>query len=261
LEYRPQFEKLGKAAIAQELIPREDLKSLFLTPNGKNWYSYIFKELNTRFEKIQNNNFSVITFNYDRSFEQYLSTAIKYAHQRTDKEVAEKMSHFKIIHMHGQLGYLPWQKSSSEQKIVREYSSICTPEKIKIASEYIKNIHEGDKLNDNLELTLANEELGLAERIIFLGFGYNQVNLDRLNLKNFERTNVEIRGSCYGLTLRERDQIINKILPSRYLNVQTDRPRRIQLGDPTLKTLDFLRENITFSERVPFASNGQYIEG
>jgi len=74
---------VGKLAIAYALIPCEDEGKLFqrdFGSRGGHWYEYLFGRLNTDFRDFARNQLSIITFNYDRSLEHYLLTALKNTH-------------------------------------------------------------------------------------------------------------------------------------------------------------------------------------
>jgi len=80
LEHRTEFLEVGKAAIAALLLPCEKEESLFDLNRDSRWYEYLFQKLNAGFEDFANNRIAFITFNYDRSLEFYLFTALKHAY-------------------------------------------------------------------------------------------------------------------------------------------------------------------------------------
>src|SRR5687767_3207796 len=73
LEHRKDLVDLGKKLIALTLIPFENSASLFRFQNS--WLRYMFSKLNSSFDDFQNNQLSIITFNYDRCVEHFLFTA------------------------------------------------------------------------------------------------------------------------------------------------------------------------------------------
>ena len=85
LEHRPEFLDVGKAVIALELIQCEREHELFKR-DGKSWYEYLFNELNTVFDDFDQNKLSILTFNYDRSLEHYLLTALQHSYGRPVSE-------------------------------------------------------------------------------------------------------------------------------------------------------------------------------
>ena len=75
LEPRIEEERyLGKLAITNALIPFENIDPLF-SPDS--WYTLFFNMLNSKFDDFEKNKISFITFNYDRSLEQFLMTTLK----------------------------------------------------------------------------------------------------------------------------------------------------------------------------------------
>jgi hypothetical protein len=176
LEYRNDFLDIGKAAIAVVLLPLEKTGTLF-KPENSNWYELLFGVLcdGTPFEKVDQNKLSVITFNYDRSLEQYLFTALKNSYNKSDKECAGKLSRFPIVHVHGSLGALPWQTGSLIPVV---YDSEGETACVGRAASNIKIIPEATI--DTPEFHQAHKLISEAERLMFLGFGYHPKNMERL---------------------------------------------------------------------------------
>ncbi len=78
LERRPEFLDVGKLAIAFCLMPFEKEENLYYPDpsRGGDWYEYLSVKLNSSFEEFGQNKLSIITFNYDRSLEQYLLNSL-----------------------------------------------------------------------------------------------------------------------------------------------------------------------------------------
>jgi hypothetical protein len=198
LEHRIEFLEIGKVATACILLPYEREDSIF-ERNESNWYEYLFNKLNARFEEFDKNSVSVLTFNYDRSLEQYLLTALQNSYGKTTGECAEKLHSVPIIHLYGQLGGLP---SLSGEGL--EFGAPLNPEVVRKAADGIQIIHEDVAKNPNFQR--AHELLGTAERVCFLGFGYDQTNLERLSHYKSPSGQLVI-GSAKGFTNRERQLI------------------------------------------------------
>jgi hypothetical protein len=76
LEYRPEFIPVGKVAVAASLIPYEDETKLW--SGDDNWYEHLWKHLGpSLMDDIAQSHLSVVTFNYDRSLEQFLFSALR----------------------------------------------------------------------------------------------------------------------------------------------------------------------------------------
>lgn len=229
LEHRTDCIDVGKAAIAQALIPCELMESLFGDQDG-NLYSYLFRRLNAPLDKFANNKLAIVTYNYDRSFEQYLFTALKNSFRLDDKQAAALTNAIPVVHLHGHLGSLPWQQEGG-----REYVGGYEPIEIRNASRTIKIIHEAVEADP--EFQEARELMDRAELLVFLGFGYDETNVTRLKI-NFQRDQSprQIYGSYLGFTVAEINAINAHLFQGRLV-----------FGMETHDALTFMRESITLS--------------
>lgn len=202
LEHRPEFLKVGKLAITLSLIPYENELRLFDRKKYEtNWYEYLFNKLNAPFNSFHENKLAIITFNYDRSIEHYLITALSSAYGKSTEECAVQLNTIPIIHVHGRLGALPWQEGFK-----RLYEPEPFIDEVEDVSEQIKVITEDVK--DSSEFKESFTEMRNASDIIFLGFGYHDDNLQRLRIKEFGK--MRPVGSAYGLGNSERQDIEGK---------------------------------------------------
>ena len=201
LEHRPEFITIGKRAMAMALIQCEHQPHLFKR-DGKSWYEYLFNHLNAKFEDFGQNQLSILTFNYDRSLEHFLFTALKNSYGKSDEECAEKLKSIAIIHLHGDLGELPHFGNT----LVRPYNTDITQATLRIATERIKIVHESAAIEPQFEQ--ARHILSASETICFLGFGYDPVNLERLGIRNRipNLRGKHILGSSFDLTFAEANQ-------------------------------------------------------
>ncbi len=133
LEHRPEFLKIGKAAIAAALIPAENRFWLFRRVEGRqSLYDYIWAKLNAKPNDFDRNQVAFITFNYDRSLEEYLTVAMQNSYGLTATEVAKLLTAVPIYHVHGTLGAHPAfshdQTRPYATSIDRcEFSKFCHP--------------------------------------------------------------------------------------------------------------------------------------
>ena len=106
---RPEHQKVGKASIAFAVSQREMPESL-CARTSENWYLRLYQELVSEgFERFSDNQLKVITFNYDRSLEQFLFQSLKASYNKSNIEIAEKVNSIQVIHLYGSLGPLSWQ--------------------------------------------------------------------------------------------------------------------------------------------------------
>jgi hypothetical protein len=184
LEHRPEFLRAGKIAIALSLLSNEnpDLLSDFdIRDTGI--YHFLYNSLAATWEEFKHNRLTVITFNYDRSLEHFLFTALKHSYNKSDIEIADALRSIPIIHVHGSLGPLIWQdKKGSEYYPLfsRRKNPNEIRKKVMVASENIKIVAEAQPKSHEFET--ATKSIIEAERVYFLGFGYYRANLERLGL-------------------------------------------------------------------------------
>lgn len=215
----PDFEKVGKAAIATTLLPREresELKSKWRSLRirgdksklGGHWYKYLSNLLltETPFDEFDQNKLSIITFNYDRSLEHYLFTTLQASfHKKRPEECAEKLNAIKLIHVYGQLGYLPWQDSDGQDIPFGLGPRADDSERaiaIRTAMQGIRTIPE-DFDEDQPDFKSARQLLAEAANIYILGFGYHPLSLKILGIESL-RNDKNIRGTSLGLSFQRK---------------------------------------------------------
>jgi hypothetical protein len=205
LEFRTEFLDIGKTLIAAMLIPHEETERLFEPKQDEfNWYKYVWGRMNTSFDAIQDNRVAFITYNYDRSLEHFLFTALQHSHNRTQDECAAVMQNVPVVHLHGWLANLPWHEAPG-----RTYDATMSAEALKLAADKIRVIHE-DITNDP-QFELARTLLGETQRVVFLGFGFHPTNVQRLFPDISVLDHKVVRCTAYGLGDAER-QSVSKLL-------------------------------------------------
>jgi len=137
---------------------------------------------------------TIINFNYDRSVEHFLPYALVMAYGIELKEaqqvVADKLD---IVHPHGSIGRLPWQKGDAPQA---EWG-VEQPWNIHAIAAQLKSLNE--RSSDRNALRDIRLSVASAKRLVFLGFGFQPQNVDLL----FENTlshNPEVLISTYGMS-------------------------------------------------------------
>lgn len=175
LQNQTQFAPIGKVAITAILRPIENLESLFDGRRAENWYNFLFEQMsrNCKFEDFPNNQVSFITFNYDRSLEAFIIEALKHSYGRKYDEVFGVYQRLKIIHMHGSFGAFPLNCEPTYGMTLGSSASGL----VRAMARTLKIIH--DELNQE-NLTLAQDLIKNAFRVLFLGFGFHEMNMGRL---------------------------------------------------------------------------------
>ena len=180
LENRNEFMDIGKIAIASYLIPCEKDQRLREEPG--NWYMYLYDRLKTSFDNFDKNAISFITFNYDRSLEQFFYEALKCQFNKNQNECVSKLNNIPIVHLYGQLGSLPWQKPSGREYCYNPRYS----HGIREAVNDIKLITQERAVNESREFQTAYRLIKKAQNIFILGFSFDETNLERLNIELME---------------------------------------------------------------------------
>lgn len=206
LSKRKVYTDIGKLLIAKVLLNYENNYELFSLESSKDWYKYLVQSIaeDVALNGLHSNALTIVTFNYDRSLERYLYLSLKNQYGANDDEIANELRKLNIIHLHGQLGFLPWQLSNSLSEQV-EYQSGTSFEIIKKAAKELKIIYETD--NNSYELERARVFIEAAKKVLFLGFGYNPLNLKRLQLSGKKGGRLVI-GTAVGIGNIQLDEII-----------------------------------------------------
>lgn len=226
LERREDLVEIGKRAIALALIPKEREISLFSESTTKgwlprmSWYRHLFQKMDCRPGDFHANNISFITYNYDRSLEHFLTTALASNYRITHDAAWKAVMALNIIHVHGQLGaYSPIGSGNG-----RLYTDTFSPHELSLAAAGIQVIHEH---NDTTKIDATRKLLKNAKRICFLGFGYDLVSLERLETKQLP-LGIDVVGSCYKIPDSKKSSLGN-IIPN------------IRWADPARLCLDVLQ--------------------
>ena len=210
LERNPDYIPVGKFAIAYCLIGFEREDDLFPPNPEQHLYEYIFSQLGGDVQRFGENKLSVLTFNYDRSLEHFLETALFNSNSKTTsrEDVWAALGHVPIIHLYGQLAPLPWQ----ERQYARQYEHGASAQNVARAAQFIKIISEkaNEDLEDDSEFQQAWEIIEKAKQICFLGFGYHRTNLERLRIDN-SNGRWNICGTARGLEYSEKTRVIQML--------------------------------------------------
>lgn len=240
LESRPEFILVGKHAIAYELVRREKPAN-FLdsgSDDSENWYRWLFNlMLSKRLDGFHENRLSVVTFNYDRSFEFFFLNGLKYTFGLSFEEAEQRMASIPVVHVHGQLGQLI---EDGQAEDARAYTPEPRSDFVITAANGIRIVHEVKDDNDEqmAGFRKAWKLIKSAETILFLGFGYDPLNLSRLlRHASSDGVNAFVSGTTKGLT---EDAIASQVYPEfRKYGLKF-----AKLPEQNKSTLPFLAANV-----------------
>lgn len=245
LETRNSYIQFGRLLIAYHLIPFERPEWMFPEDDSRAWYDYLYALIGKG--PVQDlfgaRSLSVITFNYDRSFEWAIIQKTQAMHDLSYEQAKELLSRIPVVHIHGSLGALP-----GDGEKARPYSADRSSLSLQTAAQSIRIIHEG---SDQSTLAKAYNLLRTASHVVFLGHGFHPVNIERLELqkhcmdRHSWRDGAELKnegvpdralfyGTAFGKTGSERGSLINPMFASL---------GGINLGEENSDVLSFIRDN------------------
>lgn len=223
ININPKFDHIGRLAIAAAILRCENQSIVPISSNlgEDNWYGYLYGKLIEGLDTAQellkfgDNNISFITFNYDRSLEHYLSENLfgLLASSTVSKpDIVESLKRLKIIHVYGQTGFLPYQVSGSgDNHLVLNYGN-NKDSLIENANNILSLVEVMYSSRENSNAIIeAKNLIREADRILFLGFGFDTLNLKILGFP-LVYGQKEIMGTAYEKTTNERIHFQNKII-------------------------------------------------
>ncbi len=235
LELNSEFIWAGKVAIAMVLLSHE--KHSCLKPENS-WYQLLFDRLNSPFDTFQDNKLTMVTFNYDRSLEQYLFERFRNTHTtRSENECKKKLGQLEILHMYGSLGRLPWQTDDPKNPTTCvDYGAVQTKEMTIAAAKNIEIMPENSP-GITGKFQRFKELMRDCQALYFLGFGYHDVNMQRLGISTLGIP-PKVMGTAKGLSYQ------------RIREIESYGIRTLCIGDGLFRKsiYDFLHGYVHFNE-------------
>jgi len=186
--------EIGKKAIFLNILNAE--ANSIQGGRTKNWYTTLFGLMISgithpdNIEQFIDNNITIITFNYDRSLENYLyESFMNYNNIKRESEKIIILNKIKIHHVYGKLAGLPWENDTESLKFGQEIWANQLDEK----KDNIKTIYE--RRSEDLEDMINS--IHYADKIYFLGFGFAEENVRILKLHEKKRVDQIIYTSDF----------------------------------------------------------------
>ena len=198
LQRRQDYSNVGRAMIGFVLMPYEDSSNLH-APNGGRWYRYLYSDIIAPLspQDFGTNQLSIITYNYDRSLEKFFFDVLKKGFSLMDADAASLSQAIPIVHVHGSFGNLPGAGGHG-----RPYFADFTD-----IHDAMHRLHiVSDDIQQSGVVERCSKLLEVASHVVFLGFGYDSVNVTRLELEKrcanarFYGTRFKMTNSQIGLT-------------------------------------------------------------
>jgi hypothetical protein len=177
----PESEKYPKALIAQFVGRMEISSNVLRNQRAVDWVSYLKHRIAhdvRQFAALKTKWPHVITFNYDRSFEESMLQRLVHTFHdayATPGLVAKLLRQWQIVHVHGSLGDHP---AFTEDGSGRPFAPTLEPAALEAAISRIILVH--DAKADSDEFTRARALIQESELVFFLGFAFDPDNLEKL---------------------------------------------------------------------------------
>lgn len=205
LAKRPNFADIGKLVIAGVLSAYESPDELFSADKTDHWYKLLWNAMLLDAADpadVRRNAVRFVTFNYDRSLEYFLFESTRNTWGIDEAACTAILKNIGILHVYGQLG--PFTHASCDGH--RTYGEHLSKESLQLAARSLQIVPEA---RDDKAFQVARTWFDWAERICFLGFGFDSLNVDRLGLESVLLTKRERGGrgmpAIYATTLGRTD--------------------------------------------------------
>ncbi len=198
----PNFLRIGKTAIKVTLMRYEDPNAF----QDGNWYRTLSNRMQApSFPEFEKNKLGVITYNYDRSLEYYLCDKLRSAYGKDKSECCAKISKVPIVHLHGKMDdFLERTANGDPTPTYRRYETRFDCMAAMRSVNDIKIPHEN--IQNEPQFVEAQKLLKEAEVVCFLGFGYDQRNIERLLNPPGILNGKKVFCSAFKLSLARVDQ-------------------------------------------------------
>jgi len=209
LEFRGDLLQVGKAAIAGRLVKYERPHELFRAPRQVDWYRTLFTAMVAPLDRFHKNQVAFATFNYDRSLEHFLSTALSNLNKCDLESARAEVSHLRIEHLYGSLG----EYFDGTSDLYRPYQVDEQSESLRRAARSIRISTHEQFVNGHFEV--LDDLYGWAERVVILGLNFTfEENVRRLGLDRF-RGDANVLASC--MDMQERERLSAREVSQRYI--------------------------------------------
>lgn len=201
-----KYGKIGKMCVAFVLRECEEFEYLY--PPGtqaslqkQDWIKLLF---NLHFGHVLDpdsiENLTYITFNYDRVFEKKLYDFVSARHSSMTQEEWNKVSALRIHHIYGSLGPPEWDLSNKREpwndfgfKKEDNYCEFQVQASARDIRVYTEENQRDAPIPEHFYDHIYN-----AEKIYFLGFGFNETNVKRLGI-DWKKVRGCIYATLYGV--------------------------------------------------------------
>jgi hypothetical protein len=198
---QPEYRKYTQALIAFRISEGEAPNRIYEANAQLDWVRFLLQlivEGADTLEDVARARLSVVTFNFDRSFEEAALIRFSYLYGSSGEpealrraRAAEAIAKWPIVHVHGSLGLLP--EFAKDSATGRPYLHTLEADALRRASERV--ILLADAVEDSYEFSLASALVRDADYVLFLGFGFHRLNCRRVLPKEWNASVPEMHAT------------------------------------------------------------------
>jgi len=204
LSHNSPMSDLGKRYIAATLLPLEQ-KAVIKKILGDDWHGWLFPKLVKRGTLDLSDTFFV-SFNYDRLLEFGLAVMASRSLGAKFDVALDTIRTKSLVHVYGSL-----MCHESEIRAHRVANGEAPPlhlhSNVSVAASGLLVVPDQRNTSPSASMTNAEAALLRAERVIFLGFGFDELNLARIGISrksiHWMSVRQQIFASCYGMQTAE----------------------------------------------------------
>lgn len=216
---RPGFVTIGKLGVAYQLLPLEFRHEWARADINGDWITFLFQSmlhgcLESVDKFVEQNKVSFVTFNYDRTLEDFFCTRLSHTYNLTAEVAWQKAKRFSFVHVYGSLGEFDPKVINPQNRANRR--APLTPSQVVDAASSIRMMYEDRK--EHSAVGQAMELITSAECVCFLGFGFDPDNIARLRLDQFcshETKSGRVFATRYKTPLGDWNRIVNNMAPTK----------------------------------------------
>jgi hypothetical protein len=193
---------MAKEAIALLISGSED-ESILFGQGGARWYRLVVDFLRANPEMAHRDRMAFLTFNYDRSLEHYLYDSLRHSGNAFQDIRWGDFFHGNFIHIHGNLGFLPWQNRSGDKELItRGYGEVPTGPMLRSIAQRMSAPYQ-TMSPGGLAPILSN-----ADVVAIMGFGFHPQNLAKIGFTELlGRPNVKFCATVSVLPAERRNRL------------------------------------------------------
>jgi hypothetical protein len=240
LEGQEDIREAGKTLIARWLLQSERIERdrVPRVDPPRAWYRELFTAMVGRtLEEFRRNKVTIFTYNYDRSLDNFLVEALRAKYRnKSPEEYAQALDCIGPWHLHGQLGALPSLPVEGVPTVpYGGDEEALTDGNVAEAASGISIIDQANPIGH--VFAQARDAISAAERVVFLGFGFDETNVERLHFQDC-LGDQELFATAMGPPRQQSN--VSKALT----------PRSVAIGHLTEDTLGYLQRHHHILDRL-----------